>query len=229
MAGKYTYLLINLCTIAFPLLLSFDKRVQFYKSWSLLWTGMLITGIFFTGWDILFTHQGVWSFNKAYIIGIYLYNLPVEEVLFFITVPYACMFIHACLNYYIKWQPPVLMGKVISVLLLIISGYLAAANYHRLYTLVVFGLLFIVLLFSLMVWSAACLNRFYFTYLVVLVPFLIVNGLLTSIPVVLYNPHEHLLMQAGTIPVEDFFYLMTLLMMNLGFFEYFNYRQNRSL
>lgn len=225
MAGKYTYLFINLCTIAFPLALSFDKRVQFYKSWKCLWPGMLITGIFFTAWDILFVQQGVWTFNKACITGIYIFNLPLEEVLFFVTVPYACIFIHACLNYYLQWPVPVWIGKVIAVLFLIASGYSAAANYHRLYTLVAFGLLFIMLVITRWVWGTAWLSHFYLTYLIVLIPFFIVNGLLTAIPVVIYNPDEHLQLQAGTIPLEDFSYLMTLLLMNLSFFEYFNRRQ----
>ena len=227
MAGKYTYLLINLCTILFPLALSFDKRVQFYKKWPQLWPGMLITGIFFTGWDILFTRQGVWSFNPRYITGLAVFNLPVEEMLFFLTVPYACIFIHACLNYYIKRQIPDWLSKVILILLLIASVYLSVTNYSHLYTLVVFGLLFLVLLLNLLIWGYSWLSRFYFTYLIVLIPFAGVNGLLTALPVVRYNAHEILQLHAGPIPAEDFFYLMALLLMNMGLSEYFTRRRQK--
>ena len=44
------------------------------------------------------------------------------------------------------------------------------------------------------------------------IPFLIVNGLLTSIPVVLYNDAENLGIRIYTIPVEDVFYGYALLL-----------------
>jgi lycopene cyclase domain-containing protein len=42
----------------------------------------------------------------------------------------------------------------------------------------------------------------------VLIPFLIVNGLLTSIPVVIYNDNENLGIRIYTIPIEDTVYGM---------------------
>ena len=93
---KYQYLLINFLTILFPLLLSFDKKVAFYKSWKYIWPGMAVTGLFFLAWDVLFTVKGVWRFNDHYIIGIKFFELPLEEVLFFLTVPFAaCLFMPA--------------------------------------------------------------------------------------------------------------------------------------
>src|ERR1700761_1345965 len=101
MSTHYTYLLIDLLTLLFPLLLSFDKKVAFYKTWKYLWRGVLLTGIFFIVWDVLFTRLGVWSFNDAYILGIRIGGLPIEEWLFFIVVPYACAFIYSCLLAYL--------------------------------------------------------------------------------------------------------------------------------
>lgn len=218
---RYTYLLINLLTLLFPLLLSFDKKVAFYKSWKYLWQGMLITGLVFLFWDILFTIDGVWSFNPKYVIGTNIIGLPVEEILFFLTVPFACTFIYACLNYYLKWQINIRLTQVISNIIVIFSILILVFYHHHMYTRVSFTLVaFLVILFQFIL-KVRWLNNFYVAYLVALVPFYIINGILTSLPVVLYNNDQNMGIRLGTIPVEDHFYLMALLLMNIGLFEYF--------
>jgi lycopene cyclase domain-containing protein len=222
---KYTYLLINIATIFFPVALSFDKRVAFYKSWRFIWPGIAITGLLFLFWDVLFTVYGVWSFNSNYIIGIKFFGLPLEEILFFLTVPFACIFIYACLNYYVKWQLNTDVARSISGLLALESAFILMENTDKLYTAVTFCLLPIILLVLLFVVKADWLGRFFLAYLVSLIPFYIVNGLLTSIPVVLYNDNQNLGFRIWTIPFEDHFYSMALLLMNVGFFEYFKGRR----
>ena len=65
------------------------------------------------------------------------------------------------------------------------------------------------------------MGKFYRAYLVSLIPFFIVNGLLTCIPVVTYNNNENLGIRLGTIPVEDTIYLLLLLLMNIVIYEFF--------
>ncbi|OCX51093.1 hypothetical protein BEL04_20480 [Mucilaginibacter sp. PPCGB 2223] len=219
---KYTYLLINLLTIVFPVALSFDKRVAFYKSWKFIWPGMAITGLFFLVWDVLFTLKGVWSFNPKYILGITVFQLPVEEVLFFLTVPFACIFIYACLNHYLKYMLSDMVCEVISGALGILSILIIIFDYGRLYPLVTFSLLLVLIILFEYVLRRRWLNRFYIMYVVALVPFYMVNGALTSIPVVLYSKTQTLGNRVWAIPFEDHFYLMALLLMNVGFFEYFS-------
>ncbi len=77
------YLYIDILVILFPFLLSFDKKVAYYKKWKYLFPAILLSGAFFVAWDMLFTHLQVWSFNPAFLLGIKLGNLPLEEVLFF--------------------------------------------------------------------------------------------------------------------------------------------------
>lgn len=222
---KYTYLLINLLTILFPVLLSFDKRVAFYKSWKYLFPALAITGLVFLFWDVLFTIYGVWSFNDQYITGIKFMGLPLEEILFFLTVPFSCVFIYACLNYYIKWQMNWSVSKSISNLLIGLSVALFAVNYTKLYSAVTFGLLAVLLIVLVYVLKAQWLGRFYMAFVVSLLPFYIVNGILTAWPVVMYNNAQNMGIRIGTIPFEDHFYSMALLLMNVALLEYFRTRK----
>lgn len=218
---KYAYLLINFLTIIFPVMLSFDKRVAFHKSWKYIWPGMAITGLVFLFWDVLFTIKGVWSFNPDYIIGIKLFDLPFEEILFFLTVPFSCIFIYACLNYYVKWSLSQNVSKTISLLIIALCASMLVVYYNRLYTAVNFGFLMLVLILLQYIFKSTWLNRFYMAYVVSLLPFYIVNGILTAVPIVMYNNAENIGKRIGTIPIEDHFYSMALLLMNIGFFEYF--------
>ncbi len=222
---KYTYLIINLLTVVFPVALSFDKRVAFAKSWKYLWPGMAVTGLVFLFWDVLFTIYGVWSFNPQYITGIKFIGLPLEEILFFLTVPFSCVFIYACLNYYIKWEPAFALTRMISNLLIGASVSLLVFNYTRLYTAVTFGLLVVLLVVLVYFLKVEWLGRFYMAFVVSLIPFYIVNGILTAWPVVLYNNAQNMGIRVGTIPFEDHFYSMALLLMNVAFFEYFKTRK----
>lgn len=218
---KYAYLLINFLTVIFPVLLSFDKRVAFYKSWKFIWPGMAITGLVFLFWDVLFTIKGVWSFNPEYITGIKFFELPLEEILFFLTVPFSCIFIYACLNYYVTWSLPQAVSEWISNFIILLSVVILIVYPDKLYTVVTFGLLLPLILVLQYAFKAPWLNRFYMAYVVSLLPFYIVNGVLTAVPIVLYNNAENISKRVGTIPVEDHFYSLALLVMNVGFFEYF--------
>lgn len=222
---NYTYLLINFLTMLFPLALSFDKKVAFHKKWQYLWPGLAITGAVFLFWDILFTVDGIWSFNPRYTIGINILQMPIEEILFFLTVPFACIFIYACLNYYLKREMDMRLTRIISNLIIIFSILILIFYHHQLYTRVTFTLLaFLVIIFQF-IYKVRWLNRFYASFAVALVPFYLINGILTSLPVVIYNNAQNLGIRLGTIPVEDHFYLMALLLMNIGFYEYFRARK----
>jgi len=182
---------------------------------------MAITGIIFLGWDVLFTIKGVWSFNVNYIVGLTFWGLPIEELLFFLTVPFACLFIYACLNYYVKRQISSKITQYISNFLIALSICVLITFYNKLYTLVTFSLLPVLVILMQYVFKSAWLSKFYRAFIVILLPFYIINGVLTALPVVIYNNTQNIGEHIGTIPIEDHFYCMGLLLMNVAFFEYF--------
>lgn len=221
MDKHYTYLLINVLTVFFPIILSFDRKVRFFKKWKFILPGLILSGLLYLFWDYLFTINQVWSFNPDYILGIKFFDLPLEEIFFFFTVPFACIFIYECLNCYFKLNIPVPISRSISYLLILICLILAIIYNSRLYSLINFSTLVIILIFTLIKNIKLDMGKFYISYLVSLIPFYIVNGILTAIPIVSYNNTENMGFRIGTIPFEDHFYSMSLILLNLVFFEYF--------
>ena len=216
---KYTYLLIDLFSVLVPFLFSFHPSLKFYKNWRSLFPAILLTGIAFIAWDMYFTHLKIWGFNPAYLTGTYIGNLPVEEVLFFLCIPYSCVFTYACLNVMIKKTLSKRIQLVISSVLIAGSVFMAIRFHSLSYTGYTFAVLAILSFVAQFILKANWLSRFYMTYLLLLLPFLIVNGLLTGTglnsPVVWYNPLHIIGLRILTIPVEDIFYGMDLILLNV--------------
>ena len=227
MNPHYTYLVLDIFSVFFPLILSFDKKVAFYKHWKFLFPAMLLTGVFFIFWDILFTANGVWGFNPDYTIGVYLFNLPIEEVLFFISVPYSCVFIFEVFNAYVARDVLGSCSTKISVLVSIISLITCVLFYNKTYTIVNAGICLGLVLFATFVYKYRNMGRFYLAYFVCLIPFLICNGILTSLPIVVYNNEENMAIRLFSIPLEDTFYCLSLLLSTVLLMDYFKNRKSR--
>ena len=225
MNTHYTYFAILLFSIAGPLALSFDKKVAFYKHWKQVFGAMLLPAFFYVVWDIIFTQLGVWSFNGLYITGVHYFNLPIEEMLFFFVVPYCCLFIYACvITYFPKLQSNKttdIIFKSLSLIFFVVACFNLRKDYSF-YTFLFCSIFILFLLFQRFNQAA-----FLVSYLIILIPFLIVNGFLTSIPVVIYNDAENLGIRIFTIPFEDIFYGMLLVMMNCLGYEHLIKKQKR--
>lgn len=215
-ADNLTYALINLLSVLFPLIFSFHPSFQFHKQWSRILPAILISLSIFIAWDILFSMAGIWKFNDQYIYGTRIGTLPVEEWVFFITIPYACLFIYFLVPDFVRLNNH-RRFHVISMFFLIVG----IANYSRAYTLTSFisaGILFSFLIERF----PEKIKRFLLFYLIHLIPFSMVNGILTSLPVVIYNDYENLETRLGTIPVEDFIYSFSLMCINVILYESFS-------
>ena len=185
---------------------------------------MLTMGVFIP-WDVIFTINGVWGFNSDYFLGFEIFSLPLEEWLFFICIPFACVFTHyALLLYFPNLKLNKVATKAISISLVLILFILALANYDKWYTLVNFSLA-IPLTWLVYKYNPQLLQHFFLTFLVMLIPFFIVNGVLTGSwidnQVVWYKVAENLGIRMGTIPVEDSIYAYSMILMNLYYYEYF--------
>lgn len=222
---KYLYLLINVLSVLFPLLFSFHKGMRWIKHFKHIIISMIIVAVLYLVWDIYFTKNGIWGFNLDYCLGITFFGMPLEEYLFFICIPYASLFIHYSLQYFSpKVLLPLPFTRALTIVLLIGALVMSVVFYEKAYTVVNFSILLLSLIAALR-FNIDVMRRFYISFIFILIPFIIVNGILTGSwidePVVWYNNAENLHIRVLTIPVEDFAYAMSMLLLNLLLIEYF--------
>jgi len=96
------YFIVLAVSVAAPLVLSFSKKMDFYKYPSRLIYAILIPFVIFIVWDIFVTARGHWSFNPQYTIGFKILGLPIEEILFFIIIPFCGLFTWESVKYFTR-------------------------------------------------------------------------------------------------------------------------------
>jgi lycopene cyclase domain-containing protein len=206
-----------LFTLAGPIAASFEKKINYKEKWIRAFASILLPAIFFILWDILFTSKGVWSFNPAFHLGLELFHLPLEEYLFFLAVPFACLFIME--NIWLAFgDRDGFDSKPVTLTLIAILISLVFIYNDRLYTVTTFSMLIVALAYYEYIQKISWLNRFYVGWAVCLIPFFIVNGILTYLPVVIYDNSENMGLRLGSIPFEDMFYGMLLMLLISGYY-----------
>lgn len=220
---SYTYILIDLACITIPFIASFYPKHPFYKDWKPFFKANCITALLFIIWDYFFTIAGIWGFNNDYLIGVYLGNLPIEEILFFICIPFACVFSYFSLKFLVKKNPLQQFHSIITYVLIVALLITSIFNYNKLYTsYTFFGLSGYLIYLTI---KKVNLSYHYLSYFLIFPFFFISNGILTGSflaePIVWYNDTENLGIRIITIPVEDAFYGMLLIFMNIELYRYF--------
>ena len=224
----YLYLLILFFSAFIPILFSFHKRLKFYLHFKSFVVGLLFMSIFFIPWDIWFTFLKIWGFNPYYISGIYLFGLPLEEYLFFIFIPFCCIF-----TYHVVWTLSKNKSfdsfKKTSFLLSIILFVFGIVFMNKLYSSFTFIGLSITLLIAPFYVNMRLFSK---TFLILMFPFFIVNGILTGSfienEIVWYDNYNNLGIRLFTVPIEDIFYnCFMLLLVMIGYQKSLSFFLNR--
>lgn len=226
---NYYYLILDLICFACPFVLSFDKNVAYYKKWRYAIIAIIFTCILFIPWDVYYTNAGYWGFNETYITGIEIFGLPIEENLFFVLVPFACIFVYECVLFYLPKTIKQLDTFLSWIHLIAFNAFILVfiiLYWDRIYTLSSAIAVLLVINFSAFVFRnhiAASLLSFVF----ILIPFFFINSALTGSytaeEVVWYNPSTISGLHFGTIPVEDLFY--NILLVSCSLFFYIGYQR----
>jgi lycopene cyclase domain-containing protein len=236
------YLWVDLAVLIIPLAASFEPKMRFVTQWRDFWPTNLAVMGFFVAWDAWFTSEGIWSFNPQYLLGPELFGLPMEEWLFFICIPYACVFTYASLKHSVKRNPFENASLTLGVSGTILCGILCFQFYDAWYTFsasLLTGLFLAWMTASFAKWAKV----FWLTYFVILFPFVITNGVLTGITfwdypilhndsslirdfIVWYSPEHNTGWRIFSMPIDDLIYGCLLIGMHIAGFEFL---QNRRL
>ncbi|MFC6101632.1 lycopene cyclase domain-containing protein [Olivibacter domesticus] len=226
----YTYLLINFFTVIICFIFSFDKRIQFNKYFGSFLKAAILVAIPFITWDVWFTANGIWWFNTDYTLGKNIFGLPMEEWMFFICIPFSCVFTYYCLNKFFDLSWANAFNNIIVFVSIIICVLVALLHHDKLYTLVTALVTILTLIYLYFIARAQWIGQASLVFTVLMLGFIPVNGILTGTglnsPIVNYNTDAILNIRVLTIPIEDSVYGYTQFLLVTYFFRLFSNRQN---
>jgi lycopene cyclase domain-containing protein len=180
---------------------------------------VLLPALVFIVWDGLVTGS-FWWFNERFVTGLKLFRLPVEEVLLFFTVPYASLFLWVNFEALVRSGP----GQFCWLHLLVPSLFLLTALFFlflkRYYTFMA------CLFWALSLFADAvigtnlfCRPSFQWFLLALFGLTFAFNGYLTARPVVLYNNAVKTNLNVWTVPIEDFLFVFSLVLLVFILYE----------
>jgi len=223
----YTYILIDLGLLIFSGLLFSLKDLNFAKNSKFLILSVLINVFVFSVPTEFLTQLKVIVFNPPYLTGLTLWELPAEELLLYFLLPGAGLAVYSFLNVHYPDNTPEKYSLAVSNIMLGVCIAMLYFGHQKLYTVFTFALLMAFLVFIEYVGKIRFMYRFYRAYLVSLILFYLVYGVLTSVPVLQYNSAETLNFNLFHIPFESHFYFMAMLLLSVYLFELFKSRAAR--
>ncbi len=216
----WEYLVFNLIVISGPIFFGVQQKYGFRKYFKIAFAAVISTAIPFLIWDSIVTYEH-WYFNDAYTLPVRIFNLPIGEILFFITVPLACLFTWEMISQNVKevfWGEKKMMRPIFAVVpfigtLLFISGLE--------YTGLVLIALGLAVFTDYLLGTRLLFSKNFNIFLVLVALFtLIFNLYLTARPVVLYGIQYQLDFRIITIPIEDFVYGISLMYFATTIYEF---------
>ena len=227
------YFSILFLSIIIPFTFSFHPKIKFNRRFHIVICSILIVSIPFIIWDMIFVKNGIWGFNKNHISGFFIYNLPIEELLFFFIIPFCCVYTHHLIEKFEisffkinNWKK---INSYLGFFLLICAFYF----FDKKYTFFCLSLCSLVIFIEYFFSKRINYNSFYTLFIIIMAPFIIVNGALTGLflnqYVVWYNQNEIINLYLFTIPIEDIFYSYQLILLNIIVYKNISYAIDKPL
>ncbi|GAB1397154.1 hypothetical protein MASR1M65_19330 [Saprospiraceae bacterium] len=222
---SFTYILVLFFTVIICFIASFDKRLQFNKHFGAFLKASVLVAIPFIAWDVWFTAKGVWWFNINYTMGLNIAGLPLEEWLFFIFIPFSCIFTYYSIDKFFEMEWLSGFNNLIVFVTVIVCSVTALLYYDKIYTLITSLSAILTVVYLHFIAKVDWISKASLVFTILMLGFLPVNGILTGTgletPIVNYNPDDFLGIRILTIPIEDSVYGYTQFLLVLYFFKHF--------
>lgn len=204
--SKYLYCMHHLLAAGpvflFGILLNMYSYRKIFIKWYLP-SGLIIACIFIL-WDMWFVHLGIWSFEKSYLLGVMYFNLPLEEYLWFLVIPFSGLFVFRIFEFHFpSFENLDSMLKGLTFCLVLI---LYCFGVDKLYSAISLAFSASMILFGVF-WRIPGFGLFLLSFGANMLLMVFFNGMLTGLftekALVFYNPMEFSNIRILSFPLED--------------------------
>jgi lycopene cyclase domain-containing protein len=197
------------------------KSIVFITELKYMLPAIIFSGTVFVLINNRFLDSGIISFNPDYLVGKTLFHLPIEEWLFLLIMSLFIFSVYILVNVRFANFEKSNLFFAISVVLLLVFGFMAWTSRPRLVPFFTFFLL--VIYFGYTLYRRRFnvhLTKFYISYIIVFIPYFLFKAILNTLPVILYNNDFTLGFWILNVPVEEFGNLFLMMLINITIFEF---------
>ena len=183
---------------------------------------ILITAIILIICEIRFVAYGIKNFNPEYITGPLIQNLPVEVWIYYIIFPVGFLLIYEAVKLRWKFFETPNFFVIVSLVLIVVFALLAWLYRGKAYTFFTFFLSLVYFGYTVFRNNfRKHFTKFFPAFILSLIPFLIIELILTAIPVVSYDIQSCMGIWIFGVPFEDTGFFFLTFLMNVTIYEFF--------
>lgn len=223
---NFIFLGILILIFIIPLSYAVTGKYNFRNKLRYGMPAIFITGFMFLLWDIRFTEVGIWSYDPHYTIGLFHKSLPLEQWMVYLVFPLTALLVYEILKNRFRSLDLNNIYTAVSLLMVVAFAVIAYLFRARVYTF--FSFLFTTIYLAYTIFRRqfkSNLTHFFLTFFIVLIPYLILNWILTWNLAIEYHQEQVLNVWIGMMPVENFVYLFLLLLINITVYEYLSVKK----
>lgn len=222
---KFVFLALALAPLLIPLIFQVNKKIYSNGNFKLAVGASLISAIVFSLIAALQHWFGITSYKSGLNLGVVIKEVPVEQYLLIFSFSFAALSIYQYLDLKFPNNNLQRYSLAVSNLLLGLCIAFLFFAYTKRYTLVTFSALLVILFLIEYVGKLRFMYKAYRAFLVLLIPFYVVYGVLFWNELFVVAPNQLSEMHIAKIPVETHFVVLAMLLLTVYMFEFFKNKQ----